>query len=193
MFKKLRLFLMVTLLSQAAFLPKAFASDPFLGEITWFAGDFAPRGWAFCDGQLLPISQYSALFSILGTQYGGDGRTTFALPDMRGRMPMHSGDGPGLTSRQNGQMGGEERVTLTTAQMPNHTHVANGSSAAGSLNTVDGNAPAGIRRGYDNAANVAMDNTVISNSGGGQSHENMPPFNNLRCIIALVGTFPSRN
>ena len=108
--------------------------EPFIGQLMLFGGNFAPRGWAMCDGQLLPIAQYSALFSILGTTYGGDGRTTFALPDLRGRVPMGFGHGPGLSAHGLGSKGGEENVTLTTSQIPSHSHQAMGSNA-------DGNAP----------------------------------------------------
>src|SRR5262245_60083892 len=97
-------------------------SDPFVAEIRLFAGNFAPRGWAFCNGQLLPISQNTALFSLLGTNYGGDGRSSFALPDLQGRVPLHAGNGPGLSSRHLGEAGGDDTITLTDAQMPAHSH-----------------------------------------------------------------------
>ena len=170
-----------------------FASEPFIGQVKWFAGNFAPRGYAFCDGQLLPIAQNQALFSILGTTYGGDGRTSFALPDLRGRIPMHAGAAPGLTPRTLGEKGGQEEVTLNTTEMPSHNHIANGSSATGSSNLVDDRALAGIRRGYNSAADTAMDSSVVSNTGGSQSHNNMPPYSNIKCIIALVGLYPPRN
>ena len=104
-------------------------ASPFIGQITLFAGNFAPRGWAFCNGQLLSIAQNTALFSILGTTYGGNGQTTFALPDLRGRVPVHAGQGPGLSNYDLGQQGGAESVTLTTAQMPAHTHPANANAS----------------------------------------------------------------
>ena len=109
-------------------------SEPFIAEIRIFAGNFAPRGWAFCDGQLLPISQNTALFALIGTTYGGDGRTTTALPNLQGRAPMHPGRGPGLTSRRLGQNGGSETITLTEAQLPNHTHGVEVSGRVGSDN-----------------------------------------------------------
>jgi len=176
-------------------LPAMAGTDPFIGEVQWFAGNFAPRGWALCDGQLLPISQYSALFSILGTTYGGDGRTTFALPDVRGRVLIHEGSGPGLTPRNLGAKSGAENVALTTAQMPSHTHTLNASSGpATELSPVNNIlASPGRTRLYDSgAANTSMGHS-IDNTGGGQSHTNVQPFNTLNCIIALQGIFPSRN
>ena len=194
MFKKIKACVpAVALVSTLLVAPTSSAQEPFLGEISWFAGNFAPRGWAFCDGQSLAISSNTALFSILGTTYGGDGRTTFALPDMRGRMPVHDGNGPGLSQRRLGQKSGTETVALTAAEMPSHSHTAMASSASGSLNTPEGNVLAGIRRGYDDSANVAMDASAIANNGGGQAHNNMPPFQVLNCIIATQGIFPSRS
>lgn len=170
--------------------------DPFIGQVIMFAGNFAPRGWAFCNGQLLPIAQYSALFSILGTTYGGDGRTTFALPDLRGRAPVHAGTGPGLTNRNLGSKGGAETVTLTEAQMPQHDHRAFAVKAK-----ADGRLPAGkmLARPDDNLfADPSNDRAkladrTIGDTGGGQAHDNMPPFLALNYIIALQGTFPSRS
>lgn len=171
--------------------------DPFIGEVILFAGNFAPRGWAFCDGQLLPINQYSALFSILGTTYGGDGRTTFALPDLRGRVPIHEGHGPGLSDYRLGAKGGQEHVTLTLNQMPSHNHHVNAVSSAGNDANPQNNFPAntvGFDREYS-AANpdIQMNGNMISNTGGGQSHENRQPFLALNYIIALQGVFPSRS
>ena len=124
--------------------------EPFIGEISMVAFTFAPRGWAFCDGQLLAISQNTALFSLIGTTYGGDGRTTFALPDLRGRVPLHMGNGPGLTSRPEGQKGGSETVTLTVSQMPAHNHQANASSTTsdkpGPINNFWGGRHQGLQR-----------------------------------------------
>jgi len=182
-------------------------SEPFIGEIVMFAGNFAPRSWAFCHGQLLPISQNSALFSILGTTYGGDGRTTFGLPDLRGRVPIGEGNGPGLTSRSLGQKSGAETVTLSTAQIPEHTHTATSTanvvSGAGNSNDAVNNVwadDAGVSSGTysSESPNATMNSnaitTTIQNSGGGgQSHPNMQPFLGMNFIIALQGIFPSRN
>ncbi|MBO6738584.1 MAG: phage tail protein [Phycisphaerales bacterium] len=184
--------------------------DGCLGEIRMFAGNFAPRNWALCDGQLLPIAQYSALFSILGTTYGGDGRTTFGLPDLRGRFPMHPGHGPGLSSRQLGQKGGVEEVTLTTLQMPSHTHPAStqvtseASDSEGTLTNPEDAIPAKSGSGdpdwaNENNANVELSDqmhsasTTIGHAGGNQAHDNMSPFNCVNFIICLQGIFPSRN
>ncbi len=173
---------------------------PFIGMVTIFAGNFAPRGWALCDGQLLPIANYSALFSILGTTYGGDGVSTFALPDLRGRAPIHAGTGSGLSSRKLGSKGGSETVTLTSKQIPPHTHTLSGSNSAGDNPLVANNVmatsgttvpPAGP---YSAATpNSPMNANAISSTGGGQSHNNMQPFLTLNYIIALEGVYPSRN
>jgi microcystin-dependent protein len=170
-------------------------SEPFVAEIRIFAGNFAPRGWAFCDGQLLPRSQTTALFSLIGTTYGGDGRTTTALPDLQGRTPMHPGRGPGLTARRLGQRGGVETVTLTEAQMPNHNHSLMGvafpaNSPVGAGNTafarsVNGNL-------YGPVGSQTMDEAVLPESGGSQAHNNMQPYLAMNFIIALVGLYPSR-
>lgn len=171
--------------------------DPFLGEVILFAGNFAPRGWAFCDGQLLSIAQYSALFSLLGTIYGGDGRTSFALPDLRGRTPIHAGNGPGLSNRHLGSKGGQETVTLTINQIPAHSHRINAVSSAGNdaspLNNLLANT-VGLDREYSNSSpDVQMNSYMVNNSGGGQSHANMQPFLSINYIIALQGIFPSRS
>ena len=141
------------------------SSDPYLGEVDLFAGNFAPRGWASCDGQILPINQNQSLYSILGTTYGGDGRTTFALPDLRGRTPIGPRQGPGLTNRLLGEKAGVENVTLTEAQMPSHNHT--------------------LPEPYVSE--------TTGNTGGGQPHDNMQPYLGLNYAIALVGTFPSRS
>lgn len=172
--------------------------DPFIGQIILFAGNFAPRGWALCDGSLLPISQHQALFSILGTSYGGDGRTTFAIPDLRGRVSMHPGAGPGLTPRSLGEKGGAESVTLTREQMPSHTHEVRCSDELGNQPTPVSHVPAAEAANaadiYQNAApNRAMNAGMIGNAGGGQSHENTPAFLCVNYIIALEGVFPARN
>ncbi len=170
-------------------------SEPFIAEIRIFAGNFAPRGWAFCDGQLLPVSQNTALFSLIGTTYGGDGRTTTALPDLQGRTAMHPGRGPGLTSRRLGQRGGVETVTLTEAQMPNHGHnpLRVETDEPGEDNDPGPSvrpARAGV---YANDANrQAMASASLTNTGGSQPHNNLQPFLVMNFIIALVGLYPSR-
>lgn len=171
-------------------------AEPFTAEIRIFAGNFAPRGWAFCNGQLLPIAQNTALFSLIGTTYGGDGRSTTGLPNLQGRAPMHPGRGPGLTSRRLGQNGGVELVTLTEAQMPNHNHtVMTSSTRAENPSPVDSNL-ARSEKGqiYNNASSnlVNMAEQSISSKGGAQAHNNMQPYLTLNYIIALVGLYPSR-
>lgn len=173
------------------------ALDPFVGEVTLFAGNFAPRGWAFCAGQLLPISQNTALFSLLGTNYGGDGRTTFGLPDLRGRSPLHvgAGQGPGLQAHSLGEMAGEDGVTLTTAQIPAHTHSLQASTAASvsSPSSTVNLAASSAGNVYRDATNpVAMSQTVVSSNGGGLPHNNRQPYLSLNFIIALQGIFPPR-
>ena len=173
--------------------------SPYVGEILLVPYNFPPTGWSFCDGSILPISQNTALFSLLGTTYGGDGIQTFALPDLRGRSPIASGQGPGLQNYDLGQQGGEEAVTLTLSQMPNHTHqvaanssIANSPSptgniwAAQSLLNIYGSANA-------NGAAVGMASGTVGMTGGGQAHENRSPFLTLNYIIALQGIFPPRN
>ena len=171
-------------------------SEPFLAEIRIFAGNFAPRGWAFCDGQLLPISQNTALFSLIGTTYGGDGRTTTALPNLQGRVPMHPGRGPGLTARRLGQRGGSETVTLTDAQMPSHNHTAVGLLSRSVVSSPQGNSISnslGAQLYQDSSSNQAQfADQAIANSGGNQAHNNMQPFITMNFIIALVGSYPSR-
>ena len=172
-------------------------SEPFIAEIKIFAGNFAPRGWAFCNGQLLPIAQNTALFSLIGTTYGGDGRTTTALPDLQGRAPMHPGQGPGLTNRRLGERGGTETVTLTEAQMAAHNHTAQGSSSTGNSNSPGGHLMArGVGRGanlYHNAPSATGAMVTPGNTGGGQPHTNLQPFLAMNFIIALVGLYPSRS
>jgi microcystin-dependent protein len=173
---------------------RAGAQTPYLGEIRMFAGNFAPRGWAFCNGQLLPIAQNSALFSLLGTTYGGDGRTTFALPDLRGRVPLHPGTGPGLTTRRLGEKSGGESVTLAVSQVPSHSHTVAPGAVSGQGNTSwpAGSAPAAGRNFHSTAApDVSMRATVSTNTGGGQSHPNMQPYLGISFIIALQGVYPS--
>jgi microcystin-dependent protein len=182
--------------------PIASAAEPFIGEIKMFAGNFAPRGYAQCDGQLLQISMYTALFSILGTTYGGDGRTTFQLPDLRGRVPMHRGSGPGLTPRSLGEKSGQEMAVLTSAnQLPGHTHPADayGYSGDGNQEGPGGNVWAKKNRDDDyssNAPNVLMNAAaidVLPNATTGQGHYNMQPYQVVNFIIALQGLYPSRN
>jgi len=169
------------------------ADEPFIGEIRWFAGNFAPRGWAFCDGQLMAIQQNQALFSILGTIYGGDGETTFGLPDMRGRMPMHVGAGPGLTPRRLGEKTGAEINTLTVNQLPAHKHSLHANSSSSRASDPTGNVSGSIRRGYSSAdPDMAMNEQAVSNIGNAAPVTNVPPFETLHCIIALVGVFPSQ-
>lgn len=169
-------------------------SEPFIAEIRIFAGNFAPRGWAFCNGQLLPIAQNTALFSLIGTTYGGDGRTTTALPNLQGRAPMHPGRGPGLTSRRLGQRGGTEMVTLNEAQMPSHTHSlvveVDEPGEDNDPNNQSRPARAGIYAAANNLAATSADS--LSDTGGSQAHNNMQPFLTLNYIIALTGLFPSR-
>jgi microcystin-dependent protein len=171
-------------------------AEPYIGQIMPFAGTFAPSGWALCDGSLLPISQYSALFSLIGTYYGGDGQTTFALPDLRSRVPIHQGQGPGLSSYVIGQNGGAEAVTLTTAQLPAHTHPTMGNSDAGtSPDPTGGVWASGPTSTYiaGASANTNMNPTSISGSGGGQAHDNMLPYLALNFCIALEGIYPSQS
>ena len=171
-------------------------SEPFIAEIRIFAGNFAPRSWAFCDGQLLPISQNTALFSLIGTTYGGDGRSTTALPDLQGRAPMHPGRGPGLTSRRLGQRGGVERVDLSEAQMPNHTHTLVGGAFPGNDEDAQNSTPTLVVGGnaYHTASNlVGMADQALPSTGGSQPHNNLQPFIAINFIIALQGLFPSRS
>lgn len=173
-------------------------SEPFVGEIRMFAGNFAPRGWAFCDGQLLAVSQNDALFSLLGTIYGGDGRTTFGLPDLRGRLPIHAGSGPGLSPRRLGAKGGAENVTLTVNQLPSHGHNLGANASAGNSTNPSGyfaQDAAGSNL-YLNGASTqpaALNPATIGNVGGSRSHTNLMPFLCLNFIIALFGIYPSRN
>ncbi len=182
--------------------------EPFIGEIIMFGGNFAPRGWAFCNGQLLQISQNTALFSILGTIYGGDGRTTFGLPDMRDRAPMHAGTGPGLTQRRLGQKLGTDTVTLSATNLPSHTHQLSAHAvvtdtdkdvpaATTSLGAIPGSAMGFFfpnLYGADTGALVDMAaEALLATTGGGSAHANQQPFQKVNFIIALQGIFPSRN
>jgi microcystin-dependent protein len=175
-------------------------SDQFVAEIRIFPFNFAPKGWAFCDGQLLPISQNTALFSLLGTFYGGDGKSTFALPDLQGSAPMQQGQGQGLSQRVLGELGGEQFVTLLQSEMPVHTHTAQGATAVASVLTPVGNAWASGQKGFGSfyvpsapATNVQMSPLGTSITGGSQPHNNMMPFLTLNFCIALQGVFPPRS
>ena len=169
--------------------------EPFLGEIRIMAFDYQPRGWAFCNGQLLPINQNQALFSLLGTMYGGNGQTTFALPDLRGRVPMHVQS----NVYNQGTAGGEAAHTVTTQEMPQHIHFAQGTSDAASSAVPTGNLLATVDNttfgaAYNGGSGLAaMASTAIGNTGGSQPHENRQPYTVLSFCIALIGIFPSRN
>lgn len=173
-------------------------ANPYIGEIRMFGGNFAIYGWAFCDGSLLPISQYSALFQLVGTTYGGDGQNTFALPDLRGRIPIHQGQGSGLSNYVIGQPGGAETVTVTVNQLAAHSHNnARGSvQAAASSNPANnswGNANAVAANSFGTAMPDGTMNTgSIGMTGGNQPHDNMLPFLPVSFIIALEGIYPSQ-
>ena len=173
--------------------------DPWLGEIALVAFNFAPLGWAVCNGQILSISQNTALFSLLGTTFGGDGRTTFALPDLRSRVPLCFGQGNGLSNYNMGDNGGVEGVTLNSQQMPVHTHSynpqasASGGTALSPANGLWAESPDGNTLYKTGASNASMAPQTIGNTGGSQAHENRQPYLALNYIIALQGIFPSRN
>lgn len=167
--------------------------SPFVGEIRMFAGSFAPANWAFCNGQVIPISQNETLFALIGTTYGGDGVSTFALPNLQSRVPVHMGTDRQGTVWTEGQPSGTENVTLTVAQMPQHNHTVAANASGG--NTVPtGNVYGGGQSMFStNTPSVAMSNAVISNSGGSVPHANLMPFLAVSFIISLFGIFPSRN
>jgi microcystin-dependent protein len=167
-------------------------AEPFLGQLMLVPYNFAPRGWALCNGQILPIAQNTALFSLLGTTYGGNGQTTFALPDLRGRVPISSGQGPGLSSYDLGEVGGVEAVTLNNNEMPAHQHGVNANSGDPNDSSPQNSFPAGSGS-YNTAANTTMNQNMVGISGGSQPHENRQPYLTLNWIIALEGIFPSRN
>jgi microcystin-dependent protein len=172
-------------------------SDPFVAEIRIFAFNFAPKGWAMCNGQLLPISQNTALFSLLGTTYGGDGKSTFALPDMQGSAPMQAGQGPGLSLRDLGEVGGVDNVTLLVSEIPVHTHTVN---AGGNFDVGDTNVPPGniIAKSTNGFAYIGLQNQTmmafqaLPPAGGGLPHNNMQPYLTLNFCIAMQGIFPAR-
>jgi microcystin-dependent protein len=178
-------------------------SQPFVGEIRMFGFNFQPVDWAYCDGRLLPIAEYETLFILIGTTYGGDGQTTFALPDYRGRVGIHQGQGPGLSQKVIGQAGGSETVTLTTPNLPSHTHVALGSKSGGN-SAVPTNAVWAPDPGANSAPYVTANPAIPPNSiglnaaaigatGGGQPHTNVQPYGVLNFCISLFGIFPSQN
>lgn len=169
-------------------------SEPFLAEVRMVGFNFAPRGWAFCDGQILPINQNQSLYSLLGTTYGGDGRTSFALPDLRGRTPIHTGRSNGGGDHRLGQKSGEETHTLSVNEMPQHDHVLQASSTLGNTQIVTGHVPAQALNGYsDPGTLVQLRAGSVLNVGGGQAHNNMQPYLAVNFCIALQGLFPSRN
>jgi microcystin-dependent protein len=171
-------------------------SEPFVGEIRMFGFGFAPQGWAQCNGQLLPIAQNTALFSLLGTTYGGDGRITFALPDLRSRVPLGQGQGPGLSSYAEGQAGGAETVTLAATQMPGHTHPVKASSSAASSDQPQGRALARSAShiyAAEPSASTIMNADMLGEAGSSQPHGNIQPYLTVNFCIALAGIFPPRS
>ncbi len=193
--RSLLLFVAATFLMVAP-VAHAQGGEPYLGQIAIVSFEFAPQGWALCQGQLLPINQYAALFDLIGTTYGGDGQTNFALPDLRGRVPISQGAGPGLQDYVLGQVGGEEQVSLTIAQIPAHTHPLLGQSALGSSANPTGNIWAAQSRLSVYSSTVPdspMGSGAIGTAGGGLPHDNRSPYVTINYIIALVGIFPSQS
>jgi microcystin-dependent protein len=169
--------------------------DPFVAEIRIFPFNFAPKGWAFCDGQILPLSQNTALFSLLGTTYGGDGKSNFALPNMQGNAPMHPGQGPGLSLHDLGETGGSETVTLLESEIPSHAHSFVGSQADGIIRFPSNNLVANMVgvNGYATPGPlITMSPNALTPAGGDQPHNNMQPYLTLNFCIALQGVFPPR-
>jgi microcystin-dependent protein len=165
--------------------------NPYIGEVRLFAGNFAPVDWAFCDGSLLPIANYDALFNLIGTTYGGDGQTTFALPDLRGRLPLHAGSGFVL-----GSLGGVDNVTLNTQQIPSHTHPLQVSQTNGNQTTTTGNLLAGsdsVGLYNSNAPSSLLSASAVGSAGSSQAHENFQPYLCVNFMICLFGIFPSQN
>lgn len=169
--------------------------QPFVGEIRMFGGNFAPAGWAFCSGQLMPISENDTLFTLIGTTYGGDGQQTFGLPDLQGRLPMHMGSGAGLSTRVIGENGGVETVTLTTQQIPIHNHAPLAVAGNGNQATPQNGVWAGAAASsYSSSApNLAMNPSLVGGAGGSQPHENLMPYLAISFIISLFGVFPQQN
>jgi microcystin-dependent protein len=170
-------------------------ADPFVAEIRIFPFNFAPKGWAFCDGQLLPLSQNTALFSLLGTTYGGNGKSNFALPNMQGNAPMHPGQGPGLSLHDLGELGGSETVTLLQSEIPAHTHTVNASLSNGIDRLATNELFAtgvGIGMYAAPGALTQLSPSTATPAGGGQPHNNMMPYLTLSFCIALQGVFPPR-
>jgi microcystin-dependent protein len=171
-------------------------ADPFVAEIRIFPFNFAPKGWAFCDGQILPLSQNTALFSLLGTTYGGDGKSNFALPDMQGNAPMHPGQGPGLSLHDLGETGGSETVSLLESEIPAHSHAVNASAADGTIGSPNSQLVAsgvGVNM-YTTSLNAASLNpNAVATAGGDQPHNNLQPYLTLNFNIALQGVFPPRS
>ena len=169
-------------------------AQPYVGEIRLFAGNFAPAGWAFCDGTSLSISENETLYTYIGTTYGGDGETTFNLPDLRGRVPIHQGNGPDGTTYMPGQMAGVEQVTLTAQQIPAHTHPMIGAKTAGNQTDPAGNLPAdslSVLAYINDSVDANMSPQAVTPAGGSQPHENRQPFLGLNFIISLFGIIPS--
>lgn len=189
------IFIILTLMCLAT--PSLFAQNNYIGEIKMVPFNFAPAGWALCNGQLLPINQNQALFSLLGTTYGGDGQTTFALPDMRGRIPMHSGQGPGLTDRLLGEAAGSETNTLDVTQLPAHSHSVAAVTTDGDTNLPTAALSANTKildKEYSSAAaNATMNPSMIGSTGGSQPVNNIQPFMCVNFIIALQGIYPPQN
>ena len=172
-------------------------ADPFVAEIRIFAGNFAPKGWAFCDGQLLPISQNTALFSLLGTTYGGNGKSNFALPDLQGRAPMHPGQGPGLSLHDLGEASGSDTVTLLESEMPSHSHTLMANPNSAERPSPTNNLPArsvgaSLYQSDSTQGLVDMAPEAITPSGGDQPHNNMQPYLTMNFIIAMQGVYPPR-
>jgi microcystin-dependent protein len=170
-------------------------ADPFVAEIRIFPFNFAPKGWAFCDGQILPLSQNTALFSLLGTTYGGDGKSNFALPNMQGNAPMHPGQGPGLSLHDLGEIGGSETVSLLESEIPAHTHSLPASNQVGTDRTPQGEVlarSAGMNLYKASGSIVMLADQAVTPAGGDQPHNNMQPYLTLNFCIALQGVFPPR-